>query len=270
MTERRSLPLLLLLACAHVVLIPVSLTGFFYEPAPYAWHSVAIGICAAQLGLLTVWLNQAGSRGLPLACTLAALTIWGSALAPIVGFRGYVLSAALFMTQLSILTQISELRTRLRGNGRQASDGARFRYQFSLRTLMMAALVICLLLGYPQWLSELSESRLPVFTITASTAVLALILIAMRVLKGVTALLPALLLLFGLAFFVAAAAFNASAWWQMTKRGFAAETVAVLASVVIVQIAGFRLQRSSRQSAKAAATFGPWATPSTSPPTAAP
>jgi hypothetical protein len=271
MTEHRSLPLLLLLACAHVVLVPLSLSDFTYDPAPSSWHALALGLCAAQLGLLTVWLNAARSRPLPLVCTLAGIAVWGAALAPIVGFRQFMFSAALFMTQLSIVTQVGLLYVLVRRTGEPASEG-RFRYQFSLRALMTAALIVCVVLGYPQWLGQLSDSHLPVFTITASSAVLVLTLIAIRLLRGVSALLPALLLLCGLACYVAGPSLQISAWWQLTRRGFAVEAGVVLASVLVLRIARWRLLAYELPPgrAKSAATLSRWITPAKPPRIAAP
>src|SRR5205085_2583507 len=106
MLQRRSIALVLLLTTAHVALVPVAISVLLQPSGLEIWPALALGLCAAQVGLLTVWLNLASHRWLPGCCTLVAVMFWGVGLVPLVGLKVFLHSAALLMTQLSILAQL--------------------------------------------------------------------------------------------------------------------------------------------------------------------
>jgi hypothetical protein len=238
MPARRSISLLLLLAAAHVSLIPLSIAALSQPTSSFFWTAAALALCSAQIGLLTIWLNLAASRLLPACCAIAAVVLWGIGLVPLMGFQVFLHSTALLMTQLSILAQLRLLCYPASDSDRTSGRG-RFHLQFSLKTLMTAALVVCVLLGYPQWLATLRGARLPVLSVTAAAGVLLAVLLTVGVLRGARVLLPAWALLFGLTLFAVGPAVDVRAWWNLTKPGYIAEAGLALASILVVRIAGW-------------------------------
>jgi hypothetical protein len=270
MPSARSISLVLLLAAAHVSLVPLSIAALSQPSSTLFWKAAALALAAAQLGLLTVWLNLSTSRLLPACCAVAAVALWGIGLVPLMGFQVFLHSTALLMTQLSILAQLRWLCYPAddpeRSNGR-----GRFHFQFSLKTLMVAALVVCVLLGYPQWLATLRGARLPVLSVTVAAGVLLFVLLAAGVLRGARVLLPAWALLLGLTLFVVGPSVDVRAWWTTTKAGYIAEAGLALISILLVRLAGwpiteFRFAAPLKKGARLVRWFQPTPEPQSAAP----
>jgi hypothetical protein len=271
MPQRRSIALVLLLATAHVALAPVAISALL-QPSPLEiWPALALGLCAAQVGLLTVWLNLASGRLLPGCCTLMAVAFWGVGLVPLVGLKVFLHSTALLMTQLSILSQLnlhSCPETEIKNGGGLKSA---FRLQFSLRTLMAASLIVCIVLGYPQWLATLRGAHLPVLTVTMATGFMLLMLLAIGTLHGWRVLLSTWLLLLGLTLHVVGPTIDGVAWWRLARFGYLAEVVIAVCSMLVMRQAGWQAADSNfARRIRLAARRGHWLTRSRQPQSAAP